>query len=155
MNEHEAWPWIPGYEGVYRISGGGVIWSSPRPTTPGGPLKWNMSDRYGYPRVTLVRDGVQKKFRVHKLVTLTFFGPTPHGMEILHINGDAGDPRVENLRFGTHAENGQDTVRHGTCASSRKTHCPRGHAYDDVNTLISGGRRYCRACGRIRSRSAA
>lgn len=32
----------------------------------------------------------------------------------------------------------------------RKTHCPHGHQYNDANTLISGGRRYCRECSRRR-----
>lgn len=42
----------------------------------------------------------------------------------------------------------------GTGAVNReKTHCPYGHAYDEVNTYYppSGGR-FCRTCGRRRTR---
>lgn len=28
----------------------------------------------------------------------------------------------------------------------RKQSCPQGHPYDEANTYVSGGRRYCRAC---------
>ncbi len=31
-----------------------------------------------------------------------------------------------------------------------KTHCPRGHEYNDANTCRTLGRRKCRACARIR-----
>lgn len=36
-----------------------------------------------------------------------------------------------------------------------KTHCPKGHPYDEVNTILKpGGGRGCRACTRIRNREA-
>lgn len=37
-------------------------------------------------------------------------------------------------------------------AQSNRTHCPAGHEYTAENTLVSGGRRHCRACGREQSR---
>jgi hypothetical protein len=30
--------------------------------------------------------------------------------------------------------------------NARKTHCPRGHPYDEANTVIESGKRVCRAC---------
>ena len=41
-------------------------------------------------------------------------------------------PQRENLRRGQHNMN--------------KTHCPRGHPYDEQNTRHAAGRRHCRAC---------
>lgn len=41
-------------------------------------------------------------------------------------------------------------------ANVRKTHCPRGHAYDDANTYHAQGARsgrICRACGREKARA--
>jgi HNH endonuclease len=32
--------------------------------------------------------------------------------------------------------------------NARKTHCPQGHPYDEVNTRLKGSRRVCRACGK-------
>lgn len=33
-----------------------------------------------------------------------------------------------------------------------RTHCPRGHPYDDENTYEHKGKRYCRECARERQR---
>jgi hypothetical protein len=33
-----------------------------------------------------------------------------------------------------------------------KTHCPKGHEYDEANTYVWGGMRHCRECGRERAR---
>jgi hypothetical protein len=41
-------------------------------------------------------------------------------------------------------------------AQSIKTHCPRGHPYDEVNTLFnSAGYRKCKECNRLRHRERA
>jgi hypothetical protein len=51
------------------------------------------------------------------------------------------------LRHGTAAE------PPGTAERRAQTHCKRGHKFTERNTRISGGRRYCRACARARSRA--
>ncbi len=33
-------------------------------------------------------------------------------------------------------------------AQSARTHCPRGHPYNEANTCFSGGRRHCLQCAR-------
>lgn len=52
--------------------------------------------------------------QVHRLVMAAFVGPCPDGMECRHLNGNPADNRLENLAWGTSAENKADTVRHGT-----------------------------------------
>jgi hypothetical protein len=141
----EQWRPIPGYERTYAVSSLGRIYSHPRPTTSGGVLKGSI-DSYGYRRVALVQDGKQRTRRVHVLVMLAFRGPAPAGMEIRHLDGDKLNPRLGNLEYGTHQQNGMDTVAHGNCPPANRTHCPRNHPYDEANTLHSRGRRYCRAC---------
>lgn len=138
---------IPGYERTYAITRAGDVYSTPRPTTPGGLLKWS-PDNYGYPRVTLVQDGRQRKVRVHLLVMLTFVGPTPRGMEIRHLDGDPTNPRLDNLAFGTHAENMADMVRHGR--STAAVVCKRGHLRTGANlgARNKSGGRPCLACQR-------
>lgn len=42
---------------------------------------------------------------VHRMVLLTFVGEPPEGMESLHGNGIPWDNRLENLRWGTRADN--------------------------------------------------
>lgn len=150
----EEWRPIPGYERTYAVSSLGRVYSHPRPTTAGGVLKGSV-DSHGYRRVGLVQDGKQRTRRVHVLVVLAFRGPAPEGMEIRHLDGNKLNVRLDNLAYGTHRQNGMDTVAHGQNSSANRTHCPRNHPYDEANTLRSGGRRYCRKCARARySRSA-
>ena len=164
MNEHEidriasafhilpdeTWVPLPGYEATYRISTLGRVYSIPRPTTSGGILR-HSPDNYGYPRVSLVQNGKQRKVRVHLLVARTFLGePEGDRTEVRHLNGDPTDPSLMNLAYGTHSENMFDMSRHGR-GNAAKTHCPRGHEYAGANLLVSGGRR-CRTCIRDRQR---
>lgn len=59
--------------------------------------------------------GITRKTRYfHRLVLEAFIGPCPEGMECRHLDGDAGNNRLENLAWGTPIENGEDKVRHGT-----------------------------------------
>lgn len=57
-----------------------------------------------------------------------------------------GNP--EHLYPGTPLDNMRDKVRRGRHPDSRKTHCPQGHEYNDINTYRRNKRRYCRICTR-------
>jgi hypothetical protein len=144
------WKPIPGYEGLYQVSENGEVLSARRATTRGGLLR-RYPDGLGYLYVTLTREGAQKRFAVHRLVALSFIGPCPAGQEVRHLDGNSANPSLANLAYGTHTENMQDMVRHGTSSTGRKTHCPAGHPYDEANTRIYDGRRWCRQCVRDRS----
>jgi hypothetical protein len=75
-------------------------------------------------------------------------------MQCRHLNGIPTDNRIENLCYGTISENIRDQVRHGTHYAAGKTHCPRNHPFDELNTRINGnGARICRACARIHHRA--
>lgn len=84
-------------------------------------------DITGYLRVTFGRSACREW--VHRLVLKAFVGPHPDGMETRHLNGNRGDNRVENLVWGTRAENAADKRRHGST---------RNHARlteDDVRSI--------------------
>lgn len=51
---------------------------------------------------------------VHRLVALVFLGPPRDGDEVRHLDGKPSNNVVKNLAWGTHLENMQDMVRHGT-----------------------------------------
>lgn len=62
---------------------------------------------YGHKHVDLYKDAV-KVWRpgIHQLVLLAFIGDYPEGMtHVMHINDNAGDNRLVNLRYGTEREN--------------------------------------------------
>jgi hypothetical protein len=148
--KNENWKPIPGYEGFYKVSDLGSIWSKRRQGSAGGILKTPL-DKAGYPAVALTVMGRQRTYKVHVLLMLAFCGPRPDGMEIRHLNGDSADGRLVNLAYGTHSENVLDQVAHGTNGQSRKTHCPAGHPYDAENTRVIPSRpraRHCKACQR-------
>lgn len=50
----------------------------------------------------------------HRMVAEAWLGPCPKGQLVRHLDGNAGNNRVVNLAYGTHAENMQDAIRHGT-----------------------------------------
>ena len=109
-----------------------------------------------YLHASLWEEGVGICKPVHVLVCETFHGPKPDSsLQVRHLNGMSFDNRAENLAWGTESENKFDMVRHGNHHNAIKTHCKRGHPFDDVNTYRSPGRpgiRACRSCVRERQR---
>jgi hypothetical protein len=104
----------------------------------------------GHLTVTLYKGESRRTRHVHQLVLETFIGSCPPTMEVRHLDGDPKNNYLGNLVCGTRAENQQDAVRHGTHASTRRTHCRRDHPYDEINTYTDpAGRRHCRACSAI------
>jgi hypothetical protein len=71
-----------------------------------------------------------------------------------HRDDDADNNRLENLYWGTPAENSRDAVDNGLNWKSNITHCPRGHEYTEDNTYINPttGHRLCRACIKARNK---
>lgn len=65
-------------------------------------------------------DGVLRKVYRHRLVAETVHGPAPVGYVCRHLDGDKTNNDWTNLMWGTHAENMEDSVRHGaTCRGAR------------------------------------
>lgn len=152
----EEWRPVVGYEEHYLVSNTGRVRSVDRYTPYGdGPPRFRpgrerkLSSIDGYPHVTLALNGKLLTRKVHQLVCEAFYGPRPSRThQVRHLNGIRTDNRLENLCWGTPEENAQDTVKHGHHSQSRKTHCPKGHLYDEENTVLYRGSRYCRTCGR-------
>ena len=121
----EIWKDIPGYEGRYQASTDGRIRSVDRLVR--GKCHYTGKDFYRRMKGRILRPGQFCKnghvsvvlghgavgSPVHQLIMLTFVGPVPDGMEVLHINGDPTDNRLSNLRYGTRTENILDVYHQG------------------------------------------
>ncbi|QPO16649.1 HNH endonuclease [Mycobacterium phage KashFlow] len=156
----EEWRPAPGYEGLYEVSSHGRVRSLDRtvPTRrhPGGVRKLRgcllkpSPSKYGHLMVSPSKDGRQKVEYIHHLVMLAFSGPRPDGMLVCHNDGDPANNRLDNLRWDDQFGNMRDTLSHGTCFQANKTHCIRGHEFNQQNTHIApDGGRVCRLCRRI------
>jgi HNH endonuclease len=95
---------------------------------------------------------------VHRLIYRLMRGPIPDGLQLDHLCRVRACVNPNHLELVTRKEN----ILRGigpTANNARKTHCPRGHIYDDSNTYHSRGQRECRTCklrgqrGRKRKRS--
>lgn len=119
----------------------------------GNILRQQIAKRGGYVEVGLWNGEKHLNRTVHGLVARAFLGPRPSGHQVRHLNGDATDPRLENLEYGTVSQNRLDSVRHGTHHQASRTHCPHGHEYTSENTVLSSkGGRMCRECQRRHKR---
>ena len=76
-------------------------------------------------------------------------GPLPPGTEIDHLCRVKLCVNPGHLEPVSHQEN----ITRSWAARGKKTECYRGHPYDDTNTRLDRyGRRFCKACERIRRR---
>jgi len=97
---------------------------------------------WGYGRF---RDATGKTVQPHLFFWRHINGPVPLGLELDHLCRNPSCCWPDHLEPVTHLEN----VRRGSAwqINATKTHCPHGHEYDSVNTIIGkSGSRFCRKC---------
>ena len=116
----ETWAPVKDFEGLYEVSTHGQVRSLDRMVVgnKGAYLKrsqilkqWKQGN---YLYCDLRKPGVKQKARIHVLVLETFVSARPGGMVACHNNGNSVDNRLENLRWGTLADNASDSRKHGT-----------------------------------------
>lgn len=108
------------------------------------------SGGYGVIGVNYRADGYQKTIRVHRLLYEALVGPIEDGKELDHLCRVRRCCNPSHVRQATPEENmfapGSQTFG---ALNAQKTHCPKGHPYDEVNTYWRKdrpGHRECRAC---------
>jgi len=111
----EIWKDILEYIGLYMISNYGMVKSlNYRYTGKEQILKPNQISKYGHLQIGLYKNGIRKRYLVHRLVMETFVGPCPTGKEVCHNDGDPSNNFVENLRYDTQKNNARDSINQGT-----------------------------------------
>ncbi len=79
--------------------------------------------RYGAMAIRLItNDGRRPTFSVHRLMLETFTPQPDLSLECRHIDGNASNNHLSNIRWGTHKENVRDKIFHGT--TNRGEKCP-------------------------------
>ena len=91
---------IYNYEGLYKINEYGDVYS-----IISGKLKIPQISKDGYYTVQLWKNETAKRFKVHRLVALTFL-PNPLNLPIvMHKDNNKLNPHLSNLKWGTLSEN--------------------------------------------------
>lgn len=118
----EVWKDVKGYEGLYQVSNLGRVKSLKRQrnanlmysktaTVPERILKYGVSQ--GYLAVTLAKNKVNTKIRVHKLVAINFIPNPENKPYINHKDGNKHNNAVDNLEWATPKENTKHAIDYG------------------------------------------
>jgi hypothetical protein len=127
----EVWRPVVEFDGKYEVSDQGRVRSViPRGRTkallvgvaPRRRVLKQTLDPRGYPCVYPQFCGRKHTRRVHVLVAEAFIGPRGPGVVTRHKNGDYADPRLDNLCYGTMADNMADRGKHGRTARGGDRH---------------------------------
>lgn len=108
----EIWKPVIGYEGRYEVSNLGAVRST---------VQWNGTSvrllkpcvkKDGHLHLVLYKNQKPKTWMIHALVMEAFVGPRPKGLETRHLDGNAQNNQLTNLKYGTHKENMRDCSKH-------------------------------------------
>lgn len=103
---------------------------------------WGARDKKGYGRFRVGK----RMHPAHRVAYELFRGPIQPGMTLDHTCRNTSCVNPWHMDQTTV----RDNVRRGS--NSLKKECPKGHDYDEENTLRRRGKRECRMCERARSR---
>jgi hypothetical protein len=91
---------------------------------------------------------------VHRFAYQLTHGSIPKGLTIDHLCRTRACVNVAHLEAVTQQVNNHRSPDTRFRVNGAKTHCPRGHPYDEANTIVRKDKRnrLCRECGRAASR---
>jgi len=119
--EEEIWLDIKEYEGLYKVSSHGRVWSYPKKGKGGhnGKMLSAGKDTNGYLKILLLKDKKRKTITIHRLVASAFI-PNPNNYPIiLHGDDNTANNYYKNLSWGTNKMNSEDMINKGRANKAR------------------------------------
>jgi hypothetical protein len=83
-----------------------------------------------------------KTFTVHRFIWEFVNGPTPDGMHIDHVNRDAHDNRIDNLRIVTPSQNAQNRAHKGGSSGYRGVSWSKQHRQWLAQIMVGRKRKF-------------
>jgi hypothetical protein len=100
------------YEGLYKISIDGNIYSSKRKGSSGGLVKQHLNKKTGYLYVNLFKNSKGKNHNIHRLIALHFID-NPNNFPIVdHIDRNKTNNSIDNLRWVSRQTNRKNQERY-------------------------------------------
>ena len=140
---NEVWKDIKGYEGLYQVSSLGrvksvervVVQSNGYTKTVKESIRKPKKDQNGYLQVGLSKNGVVKRYTVHKLVATAFIQKDDLFADTVnHKNEIKTDNRAENLEWMNNGDNSRYSHRDGGTAYNRGSKHPRARRVRCIET---------------------
>lgn len=100
------WKPVKGYEGIYEVSSDGQVRRVAYLLKPSNNF-------YGYPQLTLTKNGKSNNKPLHRIVAETFHNNPENKLTVNHKDGNKQNSHKDNLEWATHSENSLHAVRTG------------------------------------------
>ena len=108
---------IIGYEGVYEINTNGIVYGKERKVKKWDgerlikkAIKTQEISKEGYARVSLFKNGISKKYSVHRLVAIVFIDNKENKSDVNHKDGNKLNNNVNNLEWVSKSENVKHSI---------------------------------------------
>ena len=109
MTENETWRDVVGYDGLYKVSDKGHVYSverrDPRGIKIGGRMLKPRDVGNGYLQVALFKNGERKNKYIHRLVTEAFIPNPENHPDVNHLDEIKSNNELSNLEWCTREYN--------------------------------------------------
>lgn len=147
----EEWRQIQGYEGLYEVSNLGRVKSLERYDKMGRLIKEKTLNprkhKKGYLYVGLSKDGIQKKYSIHRLVAIAFI-PNPNNLpQVNHKDENKENNCLDNLEwctneyncnYGNHGKNISKSLLGGTLSEQTRQRMSEARSIKIVQLSLNG-----------------